>query len=510
MGRLYVLCPRPIHHVLEFQGLHGLLEALRAAAPDAEIHLYVRSALQDPAPFSLLPVQSVLRLTEEGGRGRLAAGLRGFLDEVPEGAACVLIAPPRGARRLIEECSRVRVAAAVPLDFSTACAWMPESRQPSSSFRSALRAESPRWSAVPEPPAAFQSREGPTRFLVHQARFQVGDALWLTPLLREIARRFREAEVTVVGPPAAEEALEGNRRVARLVFHHPQDGEAGRRRVLDVLNALGGQPFDAALFAFARHRESRWLAAAAAAWGVPWRINLEYQDLFLQDGTGGPFTHEGRFFRGSMAGPRMLLHTLDPLLPPEPWDRFQGDRRVEVHVSRPSRERAAGLLQENGFGREPFAVLAPGGSPSRRWPAEKFARLAVLLTRHFGFHVLLSGEVGEAGLLAEVLAAVPPREARRRIVAATEPLGVLAALLEGARLLVANDSAPIHVAEAVAAPTLYFARRENLAHSHPRTRACWALWDDVANDPAAITVEQALGAVREMGRRGLVRTGMRS
>lgn len=493
--------------MLEFQGLQGLLEALREAAPDAEVHLYVRSALRDPEPFGLLPVQHVRALTGEGGRGRLAAGLRGFLDEVPEGSACVLIAPPRGARRLVEKCPRVRVIAAVPLDFSTACVWRPGSREPRSSFFAALRAESPLWSAVPEAPAQGprQPRQGAARFLIHQARFHVGDALWLTPLLREIERRFRGAEITVVGPPAAEQVLEGNPRVASVVPYHPQDGEEGRRRVLD---ALAGQPFDAALFAFARRRESRWLAEAAAAWGVPWRINLEYHDLFLADGLpGGLFTHEGRFFWGSMASPRMLLHTLDPFLPPEPWDRYQGDRRVEVHVSRASRERAAEVVREHGFGKEPFAVLAPGGSSSRRWPAEKFARLAILLTRHFGFHVLLSGAPGEAGLLAEVLAAVPLGEARRRIVAATEPLGVLAALLEGARLLVANDSAPIHVGEAMAAPTLYFAQREKLAHSHPRTRACWALWDDVANDPAAITVEQALGAVREMGRRGLVRTG---
>ncbi len=276
------------------------------------------------------------------------------------------------------------------------------------------------------------------------------------------------------------------------------------------LQESGGPPFDAALFAFARRWESRWLAEATAAWGVPWRIDLEYHDLFLKDGPpDGLFTHEGRFFWGSMASPRMLLHTLDPLLAPEPWDRFQGDRRVEVHVSRASRERADQVLQENGFDREPFAVIAPGGSSSRRWPAEKFARLGVLLTRHFGFHVLLSGAPAEAGLLAEILAAVPPGEARRRFVAATEPLGVLAALLEGARLLVANDSAAIHMAEAVAAPTLYFAQREKLAHSHPRTRACWALCDDVANDPAAITVEQALGALREMARRGLLRLGVR-
>ncbi len=517
-GRLHVLCLRPIHHVLELEGLQGLLEALREVAPKAEVFLYLRSALQDSAPFGLLPVQRVFKLSESG-RGKLAAGLRGFLDALPEGSACVLIAPPRGALSRNPGCSHlrhVRVVGAVPLDFRTACAWPPENRQAAPAFVGALRAESPRWSAVAEPPAALFARGaalGPVRFLVHQARFHVGDTLWLTPLLREVARRFRGADVTVVGPPAAVQVLEGNPRVARIVSYQPEDGETGRRRVLEELAGL--PRFDAALFAFARRWESRWLAEAAASRDVPWRINLEYHDLFQGDGLledrflGGLFTHEARFFWGSMASPRMLLHALDPLLPPEPWDRFQGDRRVEVHISRPSRERAAGLLQKNGFGLEPFVVLAPGGSSSRRWPVEKWTRLAVLLTRHFGFHVLLSGAPGEAGLLAEILAAVPPGEAKRQIVAATEPLGVLAALLEGARLLVANDSAALHVAEAVAAPTLYFAQREKLAHSHPRTRACWALWDDGANDPAAVTVEQALGAIREMGRRGLVRTGVR-
>ncbi|HEV2853870.1 MAG TPA: glycosyltransferase family 9 protein [Thermoanaerobaculia bacterium] len=509
-GPLHVLCLRPIHHVLEFEGLQGLLEALREEAPETEIHLHLRSAVRDLVPFCMLPVQRVARLTDQGGRGRLAAGLRRFLDEVPEGTSCVLVAPPRGARRLIAECSRVRVAAAVPLDFRTVCTAKPESRQGGASFLAALRAESPLWAVDPAAPSV-PPRGGALRFLVHQARFHVGDTLWLTPLLREIKRRFRGAEVTVVGPPVAGQALEGNPRVDHLVPYHPRDGEEGRRRVLE---ALSGRPFDAALFAFARRWESRWLAEAAAGWGVPWRIDLEYHDLSLSEPLSGgrsgrPFTHEGRFFWGSMASPRMLLHALDPLLGPEPWDRFQGDRRVEIHISRESRWRATEALQERGLAGEAYAVLAPGGSSSRRWPAEKFARLAVLLTRHFGFHVLLEGAPEEADFLARIAAAAAPGEARRRIVPATDPLGVLAALLEGARLLVANDSAAIHVAEAVAAPTLYFAEREKLAHSHPRTRACWALWDDVGGDPAAITVEQALGAVREMSRRGLVRVGVR-
>ncbi|HKI02517.1 MAG TPA: glycosyltransferase family 9 protein [Thermoanaerobaculia bacterium] len=505
-GRLDVLCFRPLHHVLEFEGLHGLLTALREKAPEAEIHLHLRSALTAPAPFGLLPVDRVSRLSSDGGRGKLTAGLRSFLAELPEGASCVLIAPPRGLRRLLAACPRLSVAAAVPLDFHTNVPSL-GAREAADAFLAAVRAESPRWAAVPAIPFAPPPRDGTARFLVHQARFHVGDTLWLTPLLREIRRRFRGAEITVVGPPAAGQVLAGNPRVGDLQLYHPAEGEEGRRR---VLAALADRRFDVALFAFARRRESRWLAEAAAGWGVPWRINLEYHDLFM-DGSrpAPPFTHEGWLFWGSMASPRSLLHTLDPLLRAEPWERFQGDRRVEIHVSRSDRTRASEVLGELGIGREPFAVIAPGGASSRRWPAENFARLAVLLGRNFGLHVILEGAPAEAGLLAEIAAALPPGAARQRIVTSTDPLGVLAALLEMARLLIANDSAPIHLGESVAVPTLYFAQREKLAHSHPRTRACWALYDDAGNDPAAITVEQALGAVREMVRRSQVRIAVR-
>jgi ADP-heptose:LPS heptosyltransferase len=207
-----------------------------------------------------------------------------------------------------------------------------------------------------------------------------------------------------------------------------------------------------------------------------------------------------------MAGPRMLLHVLDPLLESRTREaRFCGDRRAEFHVPEEALWWAREILVERGIGREPFAVLTPGGRPARRWPAERFARLAVLLTRHFGMHVLVEGAPEDRGLLAEVEAAVRQGQARRRIIFATDSLPVLAALFERARLLVSNDAMPIHLAEAVAVPTLYFTRCEDLTHGHPRTRACWALYDDAGGGVRNISVEQALGAVRRMVRQGLVR-----
>ncbi len=353
-----------------------------------------------------------------------------------------------------------------------------------------LPPQPPLWTAAPGAPLALpQARPG---FLVHQARFHVGDTLWLTPLLRAIQRCFPGARTTVVGPPVAREIFAGNPHVQDIVPYVPSRGREReeRRRVLE---SLAGRRFDAALFAFARRRESRWLAKALAAAGVPCRINLEYFDPALERTVPAWLTHEGWFAWGSLPSPRMLLHALDPLLGPERIAWTEDDRRVDLYVSAEARRRVGELLSDRGFGNEPFAILAPGGRSSLRWPAQSFARLAARLVAEEGLHVLVEGSPGERELLEAVAGQAQPR-----VVAAADPLDVFAALLERARLLVANDSAPIHLAEAAGTPTVYFAQREKLIHSHPAGDRCRALWDERDNRPSRITLGQALAAVREI------------
>ncbi len=297
----------------------------------------------------------------------------------------------------------------------------------------------------------------------------------------------------MVGPPVAVELLAGNPHAAEVLPYLPAHGGEGRRR---ALGHLAGRRFDAALFFFARRPESRWLAKAMAAADVPWRINLEYFDPAL-DSARVPLwrTHEGWCVWGTLPSPRMLLYALDPLLGAERPAWTEDDRRVELYVSQAARRRADELLQARGIAGEPFAILAPGGYSSRCWPAERFGRLAARLAAELGLHVLVEGSPAEEPLLAKVAMRARP-EAPRRVVAAADPLEVLAALLERARLLVANDSAPIHLGEAAGTPTLYFAQREKLVHSHPAGERCLVLWDEVENDLRRITVDHAFAAAR--------------
>jgi ADP-heptose:LPS heptosyltransferase len=447
VGRLAVVCERPLHHALEFAALYRRLRELRSRAPGMEIDLRLCSALPDDAVFASLPTDRV---------GRLPTG-------------------PADAAYLYKVGDDAAFAACPPGD--AVC------QEAVGRFHAALAAASPRWllSSESEPPPA------PRRLLVHQSRFRVGDTLWLTPLLREIRRRFPDAAVTVVAGPLAVPVLERSPHVSDLVAWNPAGGEPERRRVLE---RLGERPFDAALFALARRDKSRWLAEAAAAWGIPCRVNLEYFDA-AEDGREpcDPFTHEAWFFWGTLASPELLLHALDP------WGEEAADRRVDLPVSAAERREAERILEEAGFGGRPFTVLAPAGHSSDRWPPERFAELGVKLSEEWGHGLLIEGAPADETLLWDV---------ERRIghggpaAVRTDPLGVLAALLERASLLVSNDSAPIHVAEAAGAPVLYFAHHEKLVHSHPAGARIWALYDEERNRLADITVEQALGALREM------------
>lgn len=329
--------------------------------------------------------------------------------------------------------------------------------------------------------------------LLHQARFHVGDTLWLTPLLRQICRRVVGARVTVVGPPVAREVFAGNPHVAHLELFHPDDGRAGKGR---VLAALAHHRFDAALFGLARRPESAWLARAMRDRGVPRRVNLEYRDPSLDPRRIAPFTHEGWFVWGSLPSPAMMLRLLDPLFvqPPE-WSDV--DRRLEVFLSDDAHRQAEEILRDEGIGGEPFAVFCPGGHSSPRWPVEKFGQLAARLVQ-IGLHILIEGSSDERELLSEVQRHAGQGSPRARVLVRTDPLGVFAALLSRARLLVGNDSAPIHYAEALGTPTVYCAQREKLIHSRPWGEACVAIYDEAANDVAAITVERVLRAVERI------------
>jgi ADP-heptose:LPS heptosyltransferase len=99
----------------------------------------------------------------------------------------------------------------------------------------------------------------------------------------------------------------------------------------------------------------------------------------------------------------------------------------------------------------PFAVIHPGASRAdRRWPAERFAQVGDVLASR-GLHVVLTGSEGERELALEVASRM---RAPSIDVAGSTDVGMLAALLDDAHVLVCNDTGVSHLAAALRVPSV--------------------------------------------------------
>jgi ADP-heptose:LPS heptosyltransferase len=97
--------------------------------------------------------------------------------------------------------------------------------------------------------------------------------------------------------------------------------------------------------------------------------------------------------------------------------------------------------------------LLPGASqPERRWPPERLAQAAIRLMAKRPCHFFIFGSTGEAPL-GEAIAQRLPAAATTLLLGRTSP-AMLAAYLKRLDLLITNDTGPMHLAAAVATPTM--------------------------------------------------------
>jgi ADP-heptose:LPS heptosyltransferase len=112
----------------------------------------------------------------------------------------------------------------------------------------------------------------------------------------------------------------------------------------------------------------------------------------------------------------------------------------------------------------PLAVLQPGArDPRRRWSADRFAAVGDALAAA-GARIVVHGSEGERELVGQVADAMhePALDASGAL-----SLSGLAALLRRARLLVSNDTGPLHLAQAVGTSTVGIYWFMNLIGSAP-------------------------------------------
>lgn len=274
----------------------------------------------------------------------------------------------------------------------------------------------------------------------------VGDAVMTVPALRELRRLLPRARLTLATRPWAEGIFAGADFIDD--FLATGNGTNGTAALLREAREWRARRFDLAVLlpnAFAP-------ALVAALARVPVRVGYATQ------GRAPLLTHRVGVpeWRGHKHEVFHYLHLVAEL-----ERRLYGSSSIETRAPETSlsvndarRREAESLLSENGArpGR-PLVAVCPGSTNSRakRWPAERFAAVADMLSERLGAEVVLVGAAEESDISREVA-----RHMRARPVMLTgkTDLAQTAAVLKASDLLVTNDTGPAHVAAAVGCPVV--------------------------------------------------------
>lgn len=272
----------------------------------------------------------------------------------------------------------------------------------------------------------------------------IGDVVMLSPALRALKRAAPKARLTLMVSPAGAAAAELLVEVDEIVVHRAlwQDArgdmkhDPGREQLL--IEELRAPRFDA-VFVFTSFSQTPFPAAYACYLaGIPIRVAQS------REFGGGVLTHWVRPLPDATHQVDRNLHLLTEVGVGLP---VAGARTLRLNVTHEAQAQADALLREAGI-RGGFVAVAPGATCSaRRYPEERYKEVAARL-RQAGHDVVIVGgpkdvQVGQG--LAEGLPGVLSLCGRTR-------LSELAGVLRRARLLIANDSGPMHVGDAMGCP----------------------------------------------------------
>lgn len=278
---------------------------------------------------------------------------------------------------------------------------------------------------------SLPSLNSPSRILIIKPS-AIGDVVHTLPILNLLRNRWPAAHIAWLVTPTCSGLLERHPQLDEVIpFERKRFGQSWRspKTLLDL------HAFTKAL----RKRQFDWV--------------IDLQGLF----------RSGWLAFKTRAPVRIGFRDARELAPIFYTHRIDVDRRPQHAI-----ERYLSLAQAAGCSRAPvefrfavddadrhvvselmpakrYAVLLPGTNwATKRWPAEKFAALVKPLRERFDLATVVAG-----GPDAAPMAAAMPEATN--LVGRTN-LRQLVALLEGAALVVANDSGPMHIAAALSRP----------------------------------------------------------
>lgn len=281
------------------------------------------------------------------------------------------------------------------------------------------------------------------RILIIQTAF-IGDVVLTTPLIAAAQKRWPGAEVHFVSTPAGCEVLAG---LSNVVCHCLDKKHVGFVAGLNSMRAAlkGFEPFD---YIFCVHRSVRSLlfgvntkASKKIAFRSMWARLLGYETVAYP-----PYDREVHYADKPLALLAPLLSPGEALLWRSPRPKLAVVTADDVSV-----RGKIPFFADGFFVLSPFSVWG-----TKTWFADRFSRLGAELCSRLQLSAVILGAGGafEAVTAKTIEEKISQAGGQALSLVGKTTLGELKAIIRQAKILVANDSAPVHIASAFDVPTV--------------------------------------------------------
>jgi len=281
----------------------------------------------------------------------------------------------------------------------------------------------------------------PGKILIRSTNW-IGDALMTTPAVRTIRSNFPEAEITLLALPWVADVFRASPHINRIFLYEKNGRHQGLRGKLRLAGELKTEGFEAVIL-LQNAFEAALISLLA---GIPVRAG------YNSDGRALLLTHPVR--RTAAIRRKHQVYYYQEML--AGLGLRPGSPRLELFLQPEARDNAGrGVARFQNGHRAPLIGLNPGAAygPAKRWPVDKFARLARRLCEQGRNRVVVFGTAADSRAAAEIKQAVGLGERVLDLTGRTD-LATAMAYIDRCDAFVTNDSGLMHVAAALDTPTV--------------------------------------------------------
>ncbi|KPK39194.1 MAG: hypothetical protein AMJ78_08875 [Omnitrophica WOR_2 bacterium SM23_29] len=311
---------------------------------------------------------------------------------------------------------------------------------------------------------------------------RIGELLLTTPAMRAMRGAFPKAKIAVIVNPFSADVVEGSPYVGSIIKFDVEGIKRNFIKRFIFFKAIKQSGFDLVVI----FNPNKFFNILTFLAGIPVRVGYDRKWGFL-------LSHKMKD-RKYLCEKHEVEYDLDLV----GLIGVDTDNKLPYFpLSDKAEEVTKGIFEDNSLAADDLlvAVHPAASNPDKMWPLDRFAQVSDKLIDEFGAKIIFIGGREEANITEAVKSKM-----KNNVLDLTGALSIkeLGSILKRCKLLISNDSGPVHIAAAVGTPTIVLFGEDRPGGSSKR----WGPYGKghrIISKPkvADITAEEAYGVVKE-------------